>query len=64
MEATKIAEKTCGACAYWKELDGASGECRVRPPQAIAFRIGDETKVKTCFPVTREQDWCGEFRLR
>jgi len=64
MEATDIQNKTCSACAYWKDTDGTQGECRVRPPQAMAFTIDHETKFETRFPVTKAEDWCGEFRAR
>jgi len=64
MEATKVSEKTCQECAYWNAVDAGQGECRVRPPQAIAFRVDEETKVETCFPVTKAMDWCGEYRAK
>lgn len=61
---TKTINKTCSACAYWKQLEGETGECRVRAPQAIAFIVDAETKVETRFPSTAATDWCGEFDAR
>lgn len=58
---TQVSEKTCQACAYWKKTSDAQGECRVQPPQAIAFQVDEETRVETRFPVTEASDWCGEF---
>lgn len=64
MQTTQVAEKTCASCAFWKATDEEQGECRVRPPQAVVFRVDDETMVETCFPVTEASDWCGEFRAK
>jgi len=61
---TQTIEKTCAACTFWKGLDNHKGECRVRPPQTIAFKVDEETKIETCFPVTQDSDWCGEFKAR
>lgn len=62
---TQTTDKICGNCAFWHASEtGSQGECRVRPPQAIAFHVDDETTVKTLFPVTSGQDWCGEFEVR
>ncbi len=58
---TKADIKTCSACRYWNEQSDNEGECRVRPPQAISFRVDEETHFETVFPVTKAEDWCGEF---
>lgn len=62
METTQIKEAACGACAFWKKTGENAGECRVQPPQAIAFKVDEETRVETRFPVTEATDWCGEFK--
>ena len=64
MEATKVTEKSCAACANWNALEGDDGECRVRAPQTIVFKIDDETQFDTVFPVTSSSDWCGEFKKK
>ncbi|MFP4351906.1 MAG: hypothetical protein ACLFRP_00360 [Puniceicoccaceae bacterium] len=53
--------QTCAACKYWQEKTGSEGECRVRAPQTISFRVDDEVRFETKFPVTQSTDWCGEF---
>mgnify|MGYP006308757467 CR=1 FL=1 len=55
---------TCSKCTYWKALSGDNGECRRQPPQAISFKVQDDVKFETRFPVTASDDWCGEFSAR
>jgi len=64
METTATTTKTCSACAYWKPTDGQEGECRVRSPQAIVFKVDDSTKFESRFPETKASDWCGEFAAK
>ena len=64
MEATKVATKTCSACAHWKELTADKGECRVHAPQAIVFNVDAETRFESRFPETKAADWCGEFSAK
>jgi len=61
---TATASKTCASCAHWVAQDGDQGECRVRAPQLIAFRVDDETEFVTRFPTTAAADWCGEFAAK
>lgn len=61
MEMTKTVTKSCAACAHWNRVEGSEGECRVRAPQTIVFKVDEETQFETIFPVTSESDWCGEF---
>jgi len=61
---TATVSKTCSACAYWKETSSSMGECRVRSPQSIVFKVDDETKFESRFPETKAEDWCGEFAAR
>ncbi len=59
--ATDTRTQTCTSCRHWKNLSSGEGECRRRPPQAITFTINDEVRFETRFPMTRAQDWCGEY---
>ena len=56
--------KACAQCAHWKALSGDQGECRARPPQAISFKVDDDVKFETRFPVTAGSDWCGEYQAK
>lgn len=62
MTTTTAEIKTCSACKYWNKQSDAQGECRVRPPQTVTFKVDEETKFETVFPVTKAEDWCGEFQ--
>lgn len=55
---------TCVKCTHWNPLSENKGECRRQPPQAITFRVDNETKMETRFPVTSASDWCGEFKAK
>jgi len=46
---------------YWNETASSEGECRRQPPQAVSFKVDEGTKFQTCFPVTKAEDWCGEY---
>ncbi|MCG8524869.1 MAG: hypothetical protein MI748_00700 [Opitutales bacterium] len=61
MSATTTETKTCAACANWNNLGSETGECRAKAPQTIVLKIDEETKVESRFPVTKADDWCGEF---
>ena len=66
--------RTCDACRHWQPLDDM-GACRRHPPtihgslvQLITDEMGatEETILEaagkcTLFPMTRSDDWCGEF---
>lgn len=58
---TTTRSETCNQCKFWKATEANQGQCRRQPPQAISFRIGDDLKFETRFPVTASDDWCGEF---
>lgn len=58
---TTTVSKTCATCANWAAKDGNDGECRVRAPQLIAFRVDNDTEFVTRFPLTAASDWCGEW---
>jgi hypothetical protein len=61
MSPTATDIKTCSACKYWNKQSDAEGECRVRAPQTMVFKVDEETRFETRFPVTKAEDWCGEF---
>lgn len=61
---TQVSSKTCTACKHWNDLGNNTGECRVRPPQAMIFKVDDQVQFETRFPVTKAEDWCGEFDVR
>ena len=61
MTTTETAAKTCVNCANWSAKDGDQGECRVRAPQLVAFRVDENTEFVSRFPLTASTDWCGEF---
>ncbi len=58
---TKSTTRTCSACAHWNEVEDGHGECRRHAPQTIAFEVDDEVKFESMFPVTANDDWCGDF---
>lgn len=65
MTMTKASDiKTCESCAYWNSTAAAEGECRRQPPQAISFRVDEQTRFETRFPVTQASDWCGEYSAK
>lgn len=61
----------CNDCKYWTNYKGRKedGQCRRFNPElvtdisggGIATAIGISTKVKTMWPETSYDDWCGEF---
>ena len=62
--------KECGLCKFWEEIDetdGLDGDCHRYPPRQLGFGVpyneisnGDHFG----FPVTCNNDWCGEFARR
>lgn len=64
IENTKTTAKACEACAYWSEIEADQGECRRHAPQTLVFEVDDETKFESMFPVTANDDWCGDFELK
>lgn len=58
---TQTSAKTCAACAYWKDNDGTSGECRRHAPQSIVIKLDGKPESVSSFPVTASKDWCGDF---
>jgi hypothetical protein len=42
-------------------LDTDKGESHRQPPQQIAVKLNEKTHYETHFPVSKGNDWCGEF---
>lgn len=55
---------TCSKCTHWNATTDVEGECRRQPPQAIVFKVDEQTQFETRFPVTQSGDWCGEFQTK
>jgi hypothetical protein len=49
----------CGDCMYWvkRQVHEFGGHCHKYPPTIWENRHGS-------FPMTGQEDWCGEFRAR
>ena len=61
---TRPATAVCSACKHWNSQSSNEGECRRHSPQALAFVVDSETKYESRFPVTKANDWCGDFEAR
>ncbi|MBK1815960.1 hypothetical protein JIN84_10040 [Luteolibacter yonseiensis] len=61
MNNTQTITRACEACAYWNSLGDDTGECRRHAPQTIAFEVDEEVKFESMFPMTANDDWCGDF---
>lgn len=61
MTPTTLPPRTCEACCYWNELEDSSGECHRHAPQTIAFEAEEELRLESMFPMTANDDWCGDF---
>ena len=66
MNTTLTAQKTalCEACTYWEAKSGEVGECRRHAPQTVVFNVDTEVKFESRFPLTKAQDWCGDFTAK
>lgn len=48
---------TCSTCAWWAQIDDSElGQCRLHAP-----RPRDHNRDSTRWPITAEDDWCGEW---
>lgn len=48
---------TCATCAWWAQIDDSDlGQCRLYAP-----RPKDHNRDSTRWPVTGDDDWCGEW---
>ena len=48
---------SCGSCAFFVRVRGASGECRRRAPVLL-----DRSNRVAKWPAVRDGEWCGEYR--
>ena len=62
MKTVKTEANICAACANWNQKSDAEGECRAHAPQTVVFQVDDDTRFETRFPVTKAEDWCGDYR--
>jgi hypothetical protein len=63
----------CVNCKYWLKQSVASGECRRRAPQVVAYTAskteGSSGEYRECvdsytrseWPTTLAEEWCGEY---
>ncbi len=61
---TSATTKACAACTHFLATSATAGECRRQAPQTIAFQVDKETRFESRFPVTKTNDWCGEYSGR
>ncbi len=53
--------RACENCESWNPVEDSAGECRRHAPQTIVFEADDELKFESMFPMTSNDDWCGDF---
>jgi len=63
----------CVKCKYWLKKSVASGECRRRAPQVVAYtesntdgssgeyRESVDSYTRSEWPTTLAEEWCGEY---
>ncbi|RRJ94547.1 hypothetical protein Ga0100231_009480 [Opitutaceae bacterium TAV4] len=61
---TKTIAKSCASCAHWKSTAPAKGECRRHAPQSILFKVEAGVQYEAKFPVTKAEDWCGDYTAK
>lgn len=61
MSDTATSTKTCTSCKYWNATDSSKGECRRHAPQTVVFKVDEDVQFESSFPVTKSDDWCGDF---
>lgn len=64
---TEPTPEVCRNCRWWEDVDGESGQCRIRAPIAygqLHRRVDDIDDVDAFWPWSRYDDWCGEFQVR
>ena len=62
----------CKTCQFWlRKPDQNHGQCHSRPPQMVNLPAQEATKTRTAkpskfasyWPITYQDDWCGEHQL-
>ena len=51
-------DPACNSCPHWKQATTATGECRRNPPSPVPL---PERRMGAIWPITKADDWCGEF---
>ena len=52
---------TCATCYHWHMTGDQEGECHRRAPQAVVFKVADQLKFDSRFPLSKKHDWCGDY---
>lgn len=55
-------KRSCEDCNFWEYLDGEFGNCRRSAPMVDPTQTPVMDREQTIWPMTRENDWCGEFQ--
>jgi hypothetical protein len=50
----------CERCHYWQRQEGDTGNCKRSFPQVM---FGPSGVLFSIFPTTKNEDWCGEWKL-
>jgi len=63
--------KDCMSCSFWKQRGAMNGECHRYPPtpiivdlEATKERIGNDRAELAVWPITRPNEFCGEWHRR
>lgn len=71
--APRTRSAACVNCKYWLKQSVASGECRRRAPQVVAYtesktegssgeyRESVDSYTRSEWPTTLAEEWCGEY---
>jgi hypothetical protein len=56
---------TCDLCKHWVRVVDDTGACHRYPPTVTGKVMSDameswDVYLRTVFPITQEEDWCGE----
>jgi len=62
MSSTTTTKKACKDCTFWNPQAKDQGQCRRHAPQLVAFEVDERVKFESKFPVTKAEDWCGDFQ--
>mgnify|MGYP006969383321 CR=1 FL=1 len=55
----------CESCALWDRQGSKEGLCRAMAPRThVVGEDGEDFVIRTLWPLTRDQDWCGRWRRR
>jgi hypothetical protein len=55
----------CGDCVLWQQQNNREGLCRATAPRShIVGEGGGDFVIKTVWPRTDIDDWCGRWRRR